>query len=89
MNSIRYPARVNAGKWARYKHNLTTAIGENGKRVTGSSKHIELSKKIAAEGMVLLENNGFSKDIIVCGKNDNLRIQKRRFSGGISANHIV
>ena len=59
MNIIRYPARVNAGKWARYKHNLTTAIGENGKRVTGSLEHIELSRKIAAEGMVLLENNGF------------------------------
>ena len=47
-----------AEKWARYKYNLTTAIGENGKRVTGSKEHIALSRRAAGEGMVLLENNG-------------------------------
>ena len=45
-------------RWARYKYNLTTNLGENGKRLTGCSEHIALSKAVAEEGMVLLENNG-------------------------------
>ncbi|MBQ7769181.1 MAG: glycoside hydrolase family 3 C-terminal domain-containing protein [Oscillospiraceae bacterium] len=45
-------------RWARYKYNLTTNIGENGKRLTGCEEHIALSKAVAEEGMVLLENNG-------------------------------
>ncbi|MBE6718773.1 MAG: beta-glucosidase [Ruminococcaceae bacterium] len=50
--------KVKSEKWARYKYNLTTNIGENGRRITGCKEHIELSRKVAAEGMVLLENNG-------------------------------
>ena len=46
-------------RWARYKFNLTTNIGENGKRLTGCEEHIALSKAIAEEGMVLLENATF------------------------------
>lgn len=58
MNIMRNSNKVKAEKWARYKYNLTTNIGEDGKRVTGCKKHIELSRKVATEGMVLLENNG-------------------------------
>lgn len=58
MNIIRANDKVESGKWARYNFNITTALGENGKRVTGSKEHIELSRKVAHEGMVLLENNG-------------------------------
>ena len=58
MNLLREERKVKAEKWARYKYNLTTNIGENGKRVTGCEEHIALSRKVAAEGMVLLENNG-------------------------------
>lgn len=42
----------------RYKHTMMLACGENGERLTGSQKHIDLSKKAATEGMVLLENDG-------------------------------
>ncbi len=49
---------VKPEKWARYKYNLTTNLGENGKRLTGCEEHIALSKAVAEEGMVLLENNG-------------------------------
>lgn len=58
MNITRQSNKVNVEKWARYKYNLTTGIGENGKRLTGCKEHIDLSRKIAGEGMVLLENNG-------------------------------
>ncbi len=58
MNIMREKNKVRAGKWARYQYNLTTGIGENGKRLTGCSEHIALSRKVAGEGMVLLENNG-------------------------------
>jgi len=58
MNIMRPSNRVSAEKWARYKYNLTTNIGENGSRITGCKEHIALSRKVAGEGMVLLENNG-------------------------------
>lgn len=58
MNITRKANKVNAEKWSRYKYNLTTGIGENGKRLTGCKEHIALSRKLAGEGMVLLENNG-------------------------------
>ena len=59
MNITRECNKVKAEKWARYNYNLTTNIGENGTRVSGCKEHIELSRKVATEGMVLLENNGF------------------------------
>ncbi len=49
---------VKAERWNRYKYNLTTNIGENGTRISGCPEHIALSRNIAGEGMVLLENNG-------------------------------
>ena len=44
--------------WTRLKYNLTTPLGEDGKRATGSPSHISLSRKAATESMVLLKNNG-------------------------------
>ena len=58
MDFIRPFEKIRTEKWSRYKYNLTNGIGENGERVTGSRQHVELSHKVAAEGMVLLENNG-------------------------------
>lgn len=58
MNIMQKSNKVHAEKWARYQYNLTTNIGENNTRVTGCEKHVELSRKVACEGMVLLENNG-------------------------------
>lgn len=58
MNIRRQQDIVNANRWNRYQYNLTTNIGENGTRVSGCPDHIALSRKIAGEGMVLLENNG-------------------------------
>lgn len=58
MNIVRNSEKVKTEKWARYKYNLTTGLGENGRRLTASKEHIELSRRVATEGMVLLENNG-------------------------------
>ena len=40
-------------KWQRYKFLPVLPLGEDGKIVTGSKAHIALSRKTAAEGMVL------------------------------------
>ncbi|MDY3919019.1 MAG: glycoside hydrolase family 3 C-terminal domain-containing protein [Candidatus Limivivens sp.] len=45
-------------KWTRVLYQPNLPLGENGEKLTGSQKHIELSKEAAKEGMVLLKNNG-------------------------------
>lgn len=58
MNLTRKSEKVEAGKWSRYQYQLTTPLGQDGKQLSGCPAHIALSRKIATEGMVLLENNG-------------------------------
>ncbi len=58
MNLMRPRYQVKPKKWARYQYNLTTPLGENGQRLSGCPAHIALSRRVAGEGMVLLENNG-------------------------------
>lgn len=61
-------------KWTRFLYQPCLPIGRDGKRVTGSAEHIELSRKAAAEGMVLLKNEDaalpfvYGKRIAVFGK---------------------
>ena len=43
-------------KWQRISFMPATPLGEDGRRVTGSAAHIALSRRAAAEGMVLLKN---------------------------------
>lgn len=43
-------------KWARAKYQPCIPLGMNGTRITGCDKHIELSRKAAQEGIVLLKN---------------------------------
>ncbi len=58
MNITRSNTLPKAEKWVRYKYCLTNAIGEGGKHLAGCDEHIALSRRVATEGMVLLENNG-------------------------------
>ncbi len=44
------------GKWQRFKYLPVKPLGEDGRTVTGCQEHIRLSRKAAAEGMVLLKN---------------------------------
>jgi len=43
-------------KWTRIKYLPVLPMGDDGRLATGSQKHIELSRKAAGEGMVLLKN---------------------------------
>ena len=43
-------------RWARAKYQPVLPLGEDGRRITGSSEHITLSKDAAKQGMVLLKN---------------------------------
>ena len=45
-------------KWTRFNYQPCMPVGKDGKRVTGSQEHIQLSREAAAEGMVLLKNQG-------------------------------
>ncbi len=58
MKLIRDDAKITLSPWARYKYSMLMGLGEEGKRLTGCQKHIDLSRRAATEGMVLLENNG-------------------------------
>ncbi len=44
--------------YARFRYQPCLPLGKDGKRVTASKEHIELSKKAATEGIVLLKNDG-------------------------------
>ena len=58
MNILRQNRKPIPEKWARYNYNLTTPMGKDGIRITGCDEHVALSREVATEGMVLLENNG-------------------------------
>lgn len=61
-------------KWTRFLYQPCLPLGRDGKRVTGSAEHIELSRKAATEGMVLLKNEeaalpfAYGKRVAVFGK---------------------
>jgi len=44
-------------KWRRAKYQPCLPLGEHETRITGSNKHIQLSRKAATEGAVLLKNH--------------------------------
>lgn len=45
-------------KWSRFFYQPGLPLGKDGRRVTASKEHVELSRTAATEGMVLLKNNG-------------------------------
>ena len=45
-------------KWNRLRFQPCLPLGEDGRRVTSSKKHIDLAHNIAKEGIVLLKNEG-------------------------------
>lgn len=46
------------GKWQRANYQPCLPLGDNQSRITGSDKHIQLSRAAAVEGSVLLKNMG-------------------------------
>ncbi|MBE7034115.1 MAG: beta-glucosidase [Ruminococcaceae bacterium] len=60
-------------KWNRLRFQPCLPLGEDGRRVTSSEKHIDLAHNIAKEGIVLLKNDGIlplptEKKIAIFGK---------------------
>lgn len=45
-------------RWGRAWYQPCLPLGKDGRRVTGSQEHIQLSRQAAREGMVLLKNQG-------------------------------
>ena len=43
-------------KWTRSRYSPTLPLGDNSSQITGSKRHIALSRKAATEGTVLLKN---------------------------------
>ena len=50
--------RIAMSKWQRFRYQPCLPLGKDGRRVTGSPSHVDLSRKAASEGMVLLKNEG-------------------------------
>ncbi len=44
-------------KWFRHKYQPCLPLGENGTKISCSKEHIELSRRIAREGIILLKND--------------------------------
>lgn len=47
---------IKAEKWSRIKYQPMLPLGDNNSKITGCKRHIELSRRAAAEGIVLLKN---------------------------------
>jgi beta-glucosidase len=58
-------------KFARFRYQPCLPLGEDGKRVTASKKHIDLSRQAAGEGMVLLKN---SNNALPLAKGENIAL---------------
>ncbi len=59
-------------KWFRHKFQPCLPLGEDGSRISCSKPHIELSRKIAREGIILLKND--SKILPLNKKSENNKI---------------
>ncbi len=84
----------NIEKWSRIKFQPNLPLGENNLKVTGSKEHIELSKKVANEGTVLLKNNGIlplksGSKIAVFGKGQYDYIKGGFGSGDVFCDYVT
>ena len=81
-------------RWFRSKYNPCLPLGENSTRATGSKKHLELSRRIAAEGIVLLKNNGVlplrqNHTVAIFGVHQIDYIKGGSGSGNVTTEHIT
>ena len=76
-------------RWVRSRYNPCLPLGEKGTRATGSEKFSKLSRDIAAEGIVLLKNDG----ILPLNKNNTVAIfgvhQIEYVKGGTGSGSVI
>ena len=76
-------------RWVRSRYNPCLPLGENGTRATGSEKFSKISRDIAAEGIVLLKNDG----ILPLNKNNTVAIfgvhQIEYVKGGTGSGNVI
>ncbi len=81
-------------KWARVKYAPCLPMGKDGKRVTACSEHIEISRSVAAEGMVLLKNENNllplkdGKRVAVFGKGQYDYVKGGGGSGDVTVDYV-
>ena len=76
-------------RWIRSNYQPCLPLGENQTRITGSKTHRDLARRIAAEGIVLLKNNG----VLPLKKSDKIAIfgihQIDYIKGGTGSGNVV
>lgn len=82
-------------KWTRLKYTLTTPLGEDGRRITGSERHIALSRRAASEAAVLIKNEGSvlplpkSTAVALFGKGIYDYVKGGGGSGDVCCSHVI
>lgn len=82
-------------KWVRARFQPVLPLGEDGRRVTASKIHRELSKNCAKEGMVLLKNNHNvlplekGSKVALFGKGSFDYVKGGGGSGDVTVDHVV
>ena len=81
-------------KWLRHMYQPCKGLGTEGRRVSGSLEHIELSRRAAGEGIVLLKNENqvlpltAGKKVVLLGKAGEEYIKGGGGSGEVSVAYI-
>ena len=81
-------------KWFRAKYFPCLPMGEDGRKITGCQKHIDLSRKAACEGAVLLKNNdnllpiNEGKKVAVFGKAQYDYVKGGGGSGAVNVSYV-
>ena len=81
-------------RWLRHRYQPCSPLGKDGRRVSGSVEHIELSRQAAAEGMVLLKNKNSilplenGKRIVLLGKASEEYIKGGGGSGDVTVSYV-
>ena len=81
-------------KWLRHLYQPCKGLGMDGRMVSGSREHIELSRRAAAEGIILLKNENqvlpiaSGKEVVLLGKAGEEYIKGGGGSGEVSVAYV-
>lgn len=81
-------------KWLRHFYQPCKALGEDGRLISGSREHIQLSRQAAGEGIVLLKNENQvlplapGKKVVLLGKAGEEYIKGGGGSGEVSVSYV-